>query len=1201
MKKLLTSIFYSLALAIFFLLLLSLSLTQKSFYDLILQNYLDHDVSLELTESYWHPLKPSVIFDEIHIKNELNEVLADDIYIELSLLNILKGNPVSELRVKEVIIKNKTNLEKTNPSTNIMNVLRDIEILQIENLKIISQTNKNLLRLNLKSLITKDGPYIEVNLKDKNENSLGINIISSQNSEGSLLVGSLSTPRFIVEKELIEGFCKFCNFDLDLTTNIKFTFYDDKPLNLLGNLDLKLNKDFYGFSSLSSSFQLRDLDEPVVQFSSLLNQYDFPDFFIQLSDTQKTLIFPEINFSQNAVVEKILGNLNSSFKLKGIVKNMVINFDDNKQALEANLEGISLERNDTIIEGIDGRIQIFQDAGYIKVSSPVLEISSPNSLEKDLRFNNFNSKLDFEFFENSFQIIPSNFSTYFSNKQLEGLLSFNPIPTSGAGDISIRMTSRDLDDKSALSLFPKTAYLRSTRATIDRLIDSATLENVNLIYRGPIDGIYKDNSGSFSMIAEGKDTSIDINGYKVANIDSSFSVNDFSLIGTFTEGNFLGSRVHGDFQTYKKDAIYYMNINGKSEGPFSTILKTLSNSFGDVESSGYHESSFKFMSPLKKEISLLDEEAFLEFNGNLEEGELKLTKQGYYLDNIFSSLTYDSENGLDEGFISLKVNSTPLLFEFDKEKSSGNFSVLNTEDVIPFKNLLPNGLSSKFLGSSKTLMEIAVPSLIRGSKIKKPYLQLKTNLSGTTIDLPLPFNKGKDESKEFLLTFFPFFNETSSRLEFKYGELIRGKFNFPQESPEGFIIFGKAKQSISLEQEKISVIGKIKSLDLSLFSLAGSSSGMVFPELDIKKLVVDEILISDFVFPKTTIISSNSGDLLGLKVKNRNISGKFFFPRNYENQISAELDYINLNYSETDSGQFFSNLYNSLKTDFKFQTDSLILNNNEYGKWAFDYLSSDSSFILDNIIGTYGKWGLAKNSDNISRLSITKRGLGWKTNLKSEIYSGSPEKGFRQIGIEPNFEMDTISLESDISWSALPWKFSYRGFEGDININIDGLLIKDREDLQAQNNILRLVNIFNVTDSFEKVTNLDFRKLYKSGFSADSVDGVLTVSSNSIQIKSPLVFKSGSSEFKWKGEIVKDKKGNLDNLDLDVVMTLPLREYLPAYAFLLGGPVTAGIVYIAGKAFERNLDQISSGSWSIKGTLKEPKTNFNGWFEESPN
>ena len=64
-------------------------------------------------------------------------------------------------------------------------------------------------------------------------------------------------------------------------------------------------------------------------------------------------------------------------------------------------------------------------------------------------------------------------------------------------------------------------------------------------------------------------------------------------------------------------------------------------------------------------------------------------------------------------------------------------------------------------------------------------------------------------------------------------------------------------------------------------------------------------------------------------------------------------------------------------------------------------------------------------------------------------------------------------------------------------------------------------------------------------------------------------------------------------------MTLPLREYLPAYAFLLGGPVTAGFVYIAGKAFERNLDQLSSGSWTVRGTLSDPKTDFSGWFETS--
>jgi uncharacterized protein YhdP len=194
--------------------------------------------------------------------------------------------------------------------------------------------------------------------------------------------------------------------------------------------------------------------------------------------------------------------------------------------------------------------------------------------------------------------------------------------------------------------------------------------------------------------------------------------------------------------------------------------------------------------------------------------------------------------------------------------------------------------------------------------------------------------------------------------------------------------------------------------------------------------------------------------------------------------------------------------------------------------------------------------------------------------------------------------MDVFNMEADVTWNSLPWNFDPVEVNGLIELDINGLLIQDRDDIQTPNNLLRLINIFNVTDSFEKVTNLDFRKLYKSGFGADSVKGSLELTDNNIIIKDPLIFKSGSSEFKWTGQIKKSDKGSLNEIDLEVVMTLPLKEYLPAYALILGGPVTAGVVYIAGKAFQRNLDQLSSGKWFIKGTLKEPKTDFEGWFEK---
>ena len=138
-------------------------------------------------------------------------------------------------------------------------------------------------------------------------------------------------------------------------------------------------------------------------------------------------------------------------------------------------------------------------------------------------------------------------------------------------------------------------------------------------------------------------------------------------------------------------------------------------------------------------------------------------------------------------------------------------------------------------------------------------------------------------------------------------------------------------------------------------------------------------------------------------------------------------------------------------------------------------------------------------------------------------------------------------MDMSVNWSSLPWDVYYGNIIGDIDLNIKGLVIKNREELQAQNNLLRIVNIFNITDSFEKITNLDFRKLYKTGFSADSVSGVINITKDDLNIKSPLVFKSGSSEFSWKGNILRDEKAFLKDLNLEVVMTLPLRDYLPAY------------------------------------------------------
>jgi uncharacterized protein YhdP len=322
-------------------------------------------------------------------------------------------------------------------------------------------------------------------------------------------------------------------------------------------------------------------------------------------------------------------------------------------------------------------------------------------------------------------------------------------------------------------------------------------------------------------------------------------------------------------------------------------------------------------------------------------------------------------------------------------------------------------------------------------------------------------------------------------------------------------------------------------------------------------------------------------------------------PEDNQRNLSFKFDFIKINQSSSGSKDSFLYLYNGISDELDFSAEKIFFNGKNYGNWEFSIIPENNQLTLNGIKGTYGRWSFKNTNQGMSSLRIIKNSIGWTTNLRTKIYSGSPEKAMIQIGIKPNFELDTLSLDADLSWNDLPWLFDYNSITGEVSTNLEGLTIRNSGDLGATNNVLRLVNIFNITDSFEKVTNLDFRKLYKRGFNADSVKGKFKITDKSLQIKEPILIKSGSSQFNWTGEISRDKKGNLDKLNLEVIMTLPLREYLPAYALVLGGPITAGVIYIAGKAFERNLDKLSSGKWIIKGNISEPETEFDGWFEDS--
>ena len=158
---------------------------------------------------------------------------------------------------------------------------------------------------------------------------------------------------------------------------------------------------------------------------------------------------------------------------------------------------------------------------------------------------------------------------------------------------------------------------------------------------------------------------------------------------------------------------------------------------------------------------------------------------GLSLSNIFSSFNYDSTSGFSEGFISLKLNSIPVVLELDPNLSGKDYTIFSSNNALPFTNFLPKHLKNIITGSSLSSLELGVPSLLKGRVVKDTFVSFSSEMIGTEINLPAPLYKEINQKIDLKLEFFPSFNSEYSRLKFRYGDLFRGKLNLRDKGVEG--------------------------------------------------------------------------------------------------------------------------------------------------------------------------------------------------------------------------------------------------------------------------------------------------------------------------------------------------------------------------------------------------------------------------------
>ena len=158
--------------------------------------------------------------------------------------------------------------------------------------------------------------------------------------------------------------------------------------------------------------------------------------------------------------------------------------------------------------------------------------------------------------------------------------------------------------------------------------------------------------------------------------------------------------------------------------------------------------------------------------------------------------------------------------------------------------------------------------------------------------------------------------------------------------------------------------------------------------------------------------------------------------------------------------------------------------------------------------------------------------------------------------------------------------------EGESTFVMKDLVIQDSFSDSLAFNLLGVLNLRNILG---KLANLDLSIDEFTSTQLSRVEGDLLFSKSKLRLASPLYIETNAAKMKWAGQINKNSKNKLEDLDLNLDLRIRFGENLPWYAAILGGlPAVAGSA-VLNEVFEEDINNLTNYQYEILGTISEPK------------
>ena len=365
-------------------------------------------------------------------------------------------------------------------------------------------------------------------------------------------------------------------------------------------------------------------------------------------------------------------------------------------------------------------------------------------------------------------------------------------------------------------------------------------------------------------------------------------------------------------------------------------------------------------------------------------------------------------------------------------------------------------------------------------------------------------------------------------------------------------------------------------------------------------LELDELSL-DSLFLENQLENNTNLKLIKLKIDKLNLFDNTYLDQYFEinflaNETYANFSGKNLNGSmKIDSSGFiridvFDTKYefkglNSLNSNNTAQINNINLRFIGNNIQTFDdkFQNIDFYLLKNNKITTFDNINISSNKLNIKPTKENDKAY-ISYNNKNNLYKvrGSYEINDKNnlISNFTNYNFGYLFTDLNIQWVGLD---QLKDLEGKIQFKIKNFESKTSLSDSA---FLRALKIFNLNSIIGNLTNDS--NLISSNLIIDRAEGNLYIGKNRALITKPIKLETAEAKMNWSGDILKDKNGLLEELNLDLEMRLKVSENIPWYAAIFGGiPALAGGLVFENIIDER-LDDVSTFQFDVTGSISNP-------------